>query len=67
MRKTKISIACWAVFIVSFKVELELRMDTACPNYSRSKGEQVELSESVLHKYNFKCTYLYRSLPTRLP
>ena len=27
---------------VNIKVELELRMDTASPNYSRSKGEQVK-------------------------
>jgi len=26
------------------QVELELKMDTACPNYSRSKGEQIALN-----------------------
>ena len=28
--------------IVNMKVELELRLDTASANYSRSKGEQVK-------------------------
>ena len=32
----------YASMIVNIKVELELRMDTACANYSRSKGEQVK-------------------------
>jgi len=29
---------------VNKQVELELRMDTSCPNYSRSKGEQIALN-----------------------
>lgn len=29
---------------VNKQVELELKMDTACPNYSRSKGEQIALN-----------------------
>ena len=35
---------------MNVKVELELRMDTASPNYSRSKGEQVK-SLAQIEKY----------------
>lgn len=44
MEKLKLALLVELFSIVSLKVELELRMDTACPNYSRSKGEQVKMS-----------------------
>ena len=44
---------------MNIKVELELRMDTASPNYSRSKGEQVKpCTNKEIHQY---------VLPNRLP